>query len=148
LNELIPDLLELLDEKKLSFLVGVDLASLPVDKQAMVFDFITAENIKLSMKQARLLKENSDSITADFMRGLLKKETSAPRKVNPQILDKYFTAETPTKEVNDIIDKALTEFFTRKNAPPVESVQEYTADKSAKTRMKAELSSSDTSENV
>jgi hypothetical protein len=58
------------------------------------------------------------------MRGLLKKEASATHKVNPQILDKYFTAETPTKEVNDIIDKALAEFFMRKNAPPVGSVQE------------------------
>lgn len=57
LNYLIPDLLDRVDQKSLAFLAGVELSYLAEDSQKALSEFLTKSAGKVSLKQARHLKE-------------------------------------------------------------------------------------------
>ena len=57
LNYLIPDLLDRVDQKSLAFLAGVELSYLTEDSQKALSEFLTKSAGKVSLKQARHLKE-------------------------------------------------------------------------------------------
>lgn len=57
LNYLIPDLLERVDQKSLAFLAGVELSYLTEDSQKALSEYLMENAGKVSLKQARHLKE-------------------------------------------------------------------------------------------
>ena len=57
LNYLIPDLLDRVDQKSLAFLAGVEHSYLAEDSQKALSEFLTKSAGKVSLKQARHLKE-------------------------------------------------------------------------------------------
>jgi ParB family chromosome partitioning protein len=133
LSTLIPELLQLVDGGKMSFITGVNIATLDKPEQEFVFSVITADNIKLDIANSKKIIAKIGTLSEEKVRELLKKKSpkSHSFKIAPKVIKKFFAPDITESEIANIVETALAEFFSRKNATPVGSVQEYTADKSA-----------------
>lgn len=73
LNELLPGLLELVDEKKLAFLCGVELSYLPMEEQEKLFCYLQESPHGISRKQAGQLRQSAETegLSADRIHEIL-----------------------------------------------------------------------------
>lgn len=119
LNYLSPQLLQLVDDKKLGFIPAVDVSYLNSDEQELLYEYIEAGK-KLTVERAKTLKELSqnDKLTVkSFERTMTtteqkKSTTRAPRitKASKQIKS-LFPSHFKDKEIEEIIIKAVTEYL-------------------------------------
>ena len=73
LTYLIPSYLDMVDEKTLPFMVGVDLSYITEDKQKEIYSFCQANKIKnISLNQSALLKLNRDHINEAVLKDIFK----------------------------------------------------------------------------
>lgn len=61
LTELMPELLKMVDEEKIPLTVGVELSFLPESEQKILYDIMTENKVVPSLKQAKILKDLSQS---------------------------------------------------------------------------------------
>jgi len=118
LVELNPNLLQMVDDKKLAFNPAVELSYLKKEEQAHLLDIIEREDCTPSIKQAQRLKSFSQTGILDLsaMKTIMTEEKSEPAKftIPANKLKKYFPSEFTQTQMEIIIIKLL-EDYKKKN---------------------------------
>ena len=130
LNFLTPELLNMVDEKKLGFMPAVELSFIKPKNQRLVAVSIDGEQSKPSVAQAKRLREldKDGKLNGDIIDGILSEQKKEDKGViiSTAELDKYFGKEvTPAKMKEQII--SLLEEMKAKQ-PPELAKQEKKAD--------------------
>lgn len=111
LAELIPELLDMVDEKKLGFISGVDISYLSAEEQTMLYKKIEELNVVPNGTQAATLKKYSLSgeLNAGVIDLLLSEEKSKVKKVTLKAdrIKEYFTEEYSNDEIEEVIYELL-----------------------------------------
>ncbi|GHU95856.1 hypothetical protein FACS1894208_09460 [Clostridia bacterium] len=118
LSELHRGLLDLVDEGKIPFQAGVELAHTKTEVQGMVFEVITRDGYTADIKKAKMLREednlDEDAVIEILSGALIVKKKAEPAvKIKPRVYRQYFPDRT-VKEVETAIDRALR--FCSENA--------------------------------
>lgn len=119
LTNLIPELLEMVDEDKIAMRPAVELSYLTENEQKMLFDAMECEDCTPSHAQAIKLREASQKglLTEDKILSVMEQEKPnqiEQFKMPKDRISKYFPAGTPAKKIEDTIVKAL-EYYRRRN---------------------------------
>ena len=118
LTELIPQLLEMVDEKKIAFNIGVELSYLQKDEQKDLLDTIESEDCTPSLSQAQRMKKLSQSgeLNMDVIFGIMTEE-KANQKEKLQFkvddLRTFFPKNYTPKQMEDTIFRLLNEYHRR-----------------------------------
>ena len=111
LTELIPDLLELVDEKLLAFRPAVEVSYLTVDEQEKLLESIQLNECTPSLSQAMRLKKFSQEgrLSIDVIEAIMSEEKPVERKLvlDGKWVTKHFSKEMTPKEIMERINKAL-----------------------------------------
>ena len=118
LTELIPDLLQMVDDGKIAFRPAVELSYLTKEEQASLHEAMESEDCTPSLAQAIKIKKFSqeDRLSDDVILSILSEEKPNQREVYrlpKERIDKYFPKGTPSEKVEEIICKAL-ELYRRR----------------------------------
>ncbi len=106
LTYLDPYFLDMVDEKKLPFLVGVDLSYLNTAEQRCLWQFLQDHNLKPNLAQASALKEASQEggLTGEKLRGIFLEQKPKVKRLSLQgDLRGFFPQDTSDKEMEEII---------------------------------------------
>ena len=112
LTELQPELMKMVDEKKIAFTPAVELSYLKPDEQHMLIDTIESEQSTPSLSQAQRMKKLSqagklnDDVTLSIMTELKKPEKNEIR-LSSDILAKYFPKNYTPQKMQEVIIKLL-----------------------------------------
>ena len=112
LTELIPKLLNMVDEEKIAFSVGVELSYLNKAEQTNLYDFIEKELCTPSLSQAQKLKKLSQDgkLSSEEISSIMK-QPKANQVVTVKIPDdkicKYLKPTATVKEKEDFLAKAV-----------------------------------------
>ena len=113
LTELIPDLLELVDKKRLNFTIAVDISYIPQDVQKWIYEYI-CDNGFIKPNQIAALRNylGQGSVTQSLMISILNSHipVKAPaRKVtlNEKKLTKYFPKNYTSEDMEKVIESLL-----------------------------------------
>ena len=114
LTELVLDLLDMVDTKKLAFNPAVELSYLSLKEQALVVDAMAKHEAKPSLSQAVRLKKakQEGKLTAELIDEVLSEEKKPP-KTEPAGVSQYrqyFPADYSPKQIESVIIKLLTEW--------------------------------------
>ena len=111
LTELIPDLLELVDEKLLAFRPAVEVSYLTKDEQEYLLESIQLNECTPSLSQAMRLKKFSQEgrLSLDVVEAIVSEEKPVERKLvlDGKWVTKHFSKEMTPKEIMERINKAL-----------------------------------------
>ncbi len=122
LTNLIPELLDLMDEGKIAFSVGVELSYLPPEIQQELYEIIDREDCTPSYSQAFHLHKsfNNCSLTRDGLAAVMSEEKPnqrdrivLPRKAFDDVLPKGYSKEDAESFIMDAI-KHYNEYRHRK----------------------------------
>ena len=119
LTNLIPELLDMVDEDKIAMRPAVELSYLTETEQKMLFNTMEYEDCTPSHAQAIKLREASQKreLTEDKILSVMEQEKPnqiEQFKMPKNRISKYFPAGTPAKKIEDTIVKAL-EYYRRRN---------------------------------
>ena len=113
LTELIPDLLELVDKKRLNFTIAVDISYIPQDVQKWIYEYIW-DNGFIKPNQIAALRNylGQEPVTQSLMISILNSHipVKAPaRKVtlNEKKLTKYFPKNYTSEDMEKVIESLL-----------------------------------------
>ena len=113
LTELIPDLLELVDKKRLNFTIAVDISYIPQDVQKWIYEYI-CDNGFIKPNQIAALRNylGQGPVTQSLMISILNSHISvkAPaRKVtlNEKKLTRYFPKNYTSEDMEKVIESLL-----------------------------------------
>ena len=113
LTELIPDLLELVDKKRLNFTIAVDISYIPPDVQKWIYEYI-CDNGFIKPNQIAALRNylGQGPVTQSLMISILNSHipVKAPaRKVtlNEKKLTKYFPKNYTSEDMEKVIESLL-----------------------------------------
>ena len=119
LTELIPELLDNVDVKKITLTMGVDLSYLDVQVQKWVYEYFK-ENGFLKPMQVEALKNHSNLSNASqhmiitiLNEALPKKSTAAKVSLSEKKLDKYFPPHYSAKDRENVIIQLLEQWSTQ-----------------------------------
>ena len=112
LTKLIPKLLNMVDESKISFSVGVELSYLTKTEQTDLFKFIEKELCTPSLAQAQKLKKLSQegTLNAEKISSIMKQPKPNQVqmvKIPEDSINKYVKSNATTKEKEDFLAKAV-----------------------------------------
>ena len=112
LTKLIPKLLSMVDENKISFSVGVELSYLTKTEQTNLFDFIVKELCTPSLSQAQKLKKLSQegNLNTEEIVGIMKQPKPNQVimvKIPEDSISKYVKSNATVKEKEDFLAKAV-----------------------------------------
>ena len=111
LTELTPDLLELVDEKKIAFRPAVELSYLTQEEQKILYDVIDSDEVFPSIKQAQDLRHYSKEgrFNADIVMVILNQEKPIEHKItlDGNWVRKRFPKSMTPQQIIDRINKAL-----------------------------------------
>ena len=96
LTYLIDEFLQMVDEKKLAFMVGVNISFLCKDDQNILYDYISYDDIKISLKQSQQLKELADK---EFTNEMLEDFFAKKKKTEKE----YITVKMTTTHKKTLI---------------------------------------------
>lgn len=118
LTELIPELLDMVDDKKVAFNPSVDLSYLKPDEQKQLLEAMDMEQTSPSLSQAQRLKKYSQEgkLSLDVMSAILSEEKKGDLEkvtLTGDKLKKYFPKSYTPKQMEDTIIKLL-EGWSRK----------------------------------
>jgi ParB family chromosome partitioning protein len=118
LTELIPPILEMVDENQISFRPAVELSYLPADKQEALHEIMDANECTPSLAQTIKMKKfhQEGKLTDEVIESIMAEEK--PNQVEQfripkNRIERFFSAGTKKKEVEDIIVKALELYCSR-----------------------------------
>ena len=108
------DLLNMVDEKKLSLRQGVDLSFIPEEHQKLVYKVSSKMFVSLSLEQSARIKDASRKgyLNEEFLKDFLSEKKTKPRKVvfNQKKLDNYFTPDMSNEDIEELIVRLLDEW--------------------------------------
>lgn len=112
LTELQPELMKMVDEKKIAFTPAVELSYLKPDEQRMLIDTIESEQSTPSLSQAQRMKKLSQAgkLNDDVMLSImseLKKPERNEIKLSYEVLEKYFPKNYTPQKMQEVIIKLL-----------------------------------------
>ena len=114
LTELIPQLLDMVDERKIAFNPAYELSFLTKDEQTMLLDAMDSEQATPSLSQAQRLKQFSQrgELDAAVMRAIMSEEKKEVERVTLKgdTLRKYFPASYTPKRMEETIIKLLEQW--------------------------------------
>lgn len=119
LTELIPELLNLVDDKKLQFTVAVDISYIDKEIQKWIYEYIR-DNGFIKPNQITALRKQleTETISQNFMISIFN-NAIAPKKTNRKItlsekkLTKYFPPEYSQEQMEKVIETLLEEWTKR-----------------------------------
>lgn len=116
LTNLIPELLELIDLKKLQFVLGVDISYFDKQVQQWIYEYIK-DNGFLKPSQIAMLKEEPNlekctqyNVISILNNALPQKPVSAKVSLSEKKLDKYFPPHYSAKQREDVIIQLLEQW--------------------------------------
>lgn len=117
LSRLIPELLELVDRKKLGISQGADISFLAEEGQRWVLEVLEETGLPVSNAQAARLKEYSRSgeLTLTVVRLVLAEEKPKERKVTikGEKISRYFPENYSSGDIEDVIIRLLEEWHRK-----------------------------------
>lgn len=118
LTELIPPLLDMVDERKIAFNPAYELSFLKQGEQQLLLDAMDSEQATPSLSQAQRLKQFSQrgELTAEVMRAIMSEEKKDAERITLKgdTLRKYFPASYTPKRMEETIIKLLEQWQKRR----------------------------------
>ena len=119
LTELVPDLLDMVDAKKIAFNPAVELSYLKPEEQTALMEAMDSEQAAPSLSQAQRLKRFSQegTLTSDMMRAILSEEKKADMDrvtLTGDTLRKYFPKSYTPRQMEQTILKLLEGWHRRR----------------------------------
>ena len=119
LTELIPKLLDMVDERKIAFNPAVELSYLKKEEQTLLLEAMDSEQATPSLSQAQRLKKFSQQkmLSLDVMRAVMseEKKTDLDRvTLKNETLRKYFPKSYTPKQMEDTIIKLLEGWYKKR----------------------------------
>ena len=119
LTELIPPILQMVDEGKIALTPAVELSFLKKDEQENLFATMESEEATPSLSQAQRMKQLSQSgrLDMDTIFAIMTEEKGNQKetlKINTSKLKKYFPKNTTPKQMEETIIKLLERELHRK----------------------------------
>lgn len=125
LTELIPQLLQMVDEKKIAFNPAVELSYLKPEEQTDLLDAMESEQATPSLSQAQRLKRFSQegTLTLDMMRVIMSEEKKTevdkvviPMKIIAQYCPRGYTPDQVTSYVIRVMERAWQQRMRKEQA--------------------------------
>lgn len=119
LTELIPELLDMVDERKIAFNPAVELSYLKKEEQTLLLEAMDSEQATPSLSQAQRLKKFSQQkmLSLDVMRAIMseEKKTDLDRvTLKNETLRRYFPKSYTPKQMEDTIIKLLEGWYKKR----------------------------------
>lgn len=119
LTELIPELLDMVDERKIALNPAVELSHLKKEEQTLLLEAMDSEQATPSLSQAQRLKKFSQQkmLSLDVMRAVMseEKKTDLDRVIlKNETLRKYFPKSYTPKQMEDTIIKLLEGWYKKR----------------------------------
>lgn len=119
LTELIPTLLDMVDEHKIALNPAVELSHLKKEEQTLLLEAIDSEQATPSLSQAQRLKKFSQQkmLSLDVMRAVMseEKKTDLDRvTLKNETLRRYFPKSYTPKQMEDTIIKLLEGWYKKR----------------------------------
>ena len=121
LTELIPPILQMVDEGKIALTPAVELSFLKKDEQENLFATMESEEATPSLSQAQRMKSMSQSgqLDMDMIFSIMTEEKGNKKetlKINTSKLKKYFPKDTTPKQMEETIIRLLERELQRKRS--------------------------------
>ena len=121
LTELIPPILQMVDEGKIALTPAVELSFLKKDEQENLFATMESEEATPSLSQAQRMKSMSQSgqLDMDMIFSIMSEEKGNQKetlKINTSKLKKYFPKDTTPKQMEETIIRLLERELQRKRS--------------------------------
>ena len=121
LTELIPPILQMVDEGKIALTAAVELSFLKKDEQENLFATMESEEATPSLSQAQRMKSMSQSgqLDMDMIFSIMTEEKGNQKetlKINTSKLKKYFPKDTTPKQMEETIIRLLERELQRKRS--------------------------------
>jgi len=118
LTELIPNILDMVDENRIAFRPAVELSYLPKETQETLFDIMEADECTPSLSQAQKMKRfcAEGKLTDEVVLSIMAEEKPNQVEVFKMPRNRiahFFAAGTKKREVEDTIVKALEYYLKR-----------------------------------
>ena len=115
LNNLQPTLLDMVDEKRISFIPAVELSYLTEEEQCNLIETIESEDCTPSLSQAQRMHKLSDEkkLTMDVIFEIMQEQKANQKeyvKIPVETFKKYFKKDMPPKKMEEITEKALARY--------------------------------------
>lgn len=111
-----------IDSNKLSIRAAVDLSYLSVEEQRIVCEIVIENELTITMKIAKELRRQSvletldDKKVMEIVIGKKHAVISRNFKLKDKLIKKYFSSEFDNLKIEEIIDSALREYFSKQNS--------------------------------
>lgn len=119
LTELIPTMLDMVDERKIAFNPAVELSYLKKEEQTLLLEAMDSEQATPSLSQAQRLKKFSQQkmLSLDVMRAVMSEEKKNDLDrvtLKNETLRKYFPKSYTPKQMEDTIIKLLEGWYKKR----------------------------------
>jgi ParB family chromosome partitioning protein len=126
LTNLIPKLLDMVDEGKIAFTIAVELSYLTEEEQYELYEVMNMEQCTPSLSQANRMKRMSQSgeLDMDGMFLILEQEKPNQReqiKLRADTLAKYFPEDYTPKQKTDLIERLVKEWYEKQKLEKTQS---------------------------
>lgn len=117
LTELLPELLEMVDNKKLKFNPAVEISYITPNEQSLLLDVIKDDDVVPSLYQAQQIKKLSQdgACTKEAIHALLAVANIKERNVviKHEVIMQYFPADASDAEIESLIVRLLEEYHRK-----------------------------------
>ena len=119
LTELIPELLDMVDERKIALNPAVELSHLKKEEQTLLLEAMDSEQATPSLSQAQRLKKFSQQkmLSLDVMRAVMSEEKKTDLErvtLKNETLRRYFPKSYTPKQMEDTIIKLLEGWYKKR----------------------------------
>ena len=127
LTNLIPKLLDMVDEGKIAFTIAVELSYLTEEQQYELYEVMDMEQCTPSLSQANRMKRMSQSGELDMDGMFLISEQEKPNqreqiKLRADTLAKYFPEDYTPKQKTDLIERLVKEWYEKQELEKAQSL--------------------------
>jgi ParB family chromosome partitioning protein len=117
LTYLLPEILKLVDEERISFTPAVELSFIPLDLQERIYDFYTEYEATPSYSQAVRMKNlnSHGNLTVDKINEIMSEEKANQKdylKIPTERISRYFKPRVSEKQMQEFVIKAI-EYYNR-----------------------------------
>ena len=121
LTNLIPPLLDMVDEGKIAMRPAVELSYLPENEQTMLHEMMELEDCTPSHAQTIKMRQFSESgkLTEEVILSIMQEEKPNQKeqfRMPRERISKYFPTGTPAQKIEDTIVKALDLYYKRQRS--------------------------------
>lgn len=124
LTELIPDILEMVDGKEISFNAGVEVSYLKKEEQEQLAEIMEYDECVPSLSQAQRLKKSSmeNRLTKDVIAEIMSEDRAADIKltIGGSKIKKYFPRDYTPKQMEQVILKLLDNWSKKRQQNEME----------------------------